>query len=118
MKTMMKVYTLAGPLMRPMLTLALLLVLMADAIGQVAVPYSASGTYQVPTGVSQVTVDCWGGGGRGGQRSTNGAGGGGGAFRITLRTLTGCHGGKPVKIVAITSTEGTSLATTGMYTTE
>ncbi|MBL7980740.1 MAG: proprotein convertase P-domain-containing protein [Flavobacteriales bacterium] len=88
MKTMMTVYTLAGRLMRPMLTLALVLVLMADAIGQLAVPYTASGTYQVPTGVSQVTVECWGGGGRGGTRSNNGAGGGGGGGAYARSVLT------------------------------
>ncbi len=53
MKTMKSLYVLAGRLPRPMLTLALGLVFLADALGQLAVPYTASGTYQVPTGVSQ-----------------------------------------------------------------
>jgi subtilisin-like proprotein convertase family protein len=117
MKTMMKVYTLAGPLMRPMLTLALLLVLMADAIGQVAVPYSASGTYQVPTGVSQVTVECWGGGGRGGQRSTNGAGGGGGGGAYARSTLTVSPGTYTVTVGAGSTTGGSPGGSSWFNTT-
>ena len=117
MKTMIKVYTLAGPLMRPMLTLALLLVLMADAIGQVAVPYSASGTYQVPTGVSQVTVECWGGGGRGGQRSTNGAGGGGGGGAYARSTLTVSPGTYTVTVGAGSTTGGSPGGSSWFNTT-
>lgn len=90
MKTMMSLYPLAGRLLRPILTLALLLVLMADAIGQV-VTYTANGSYTVPAGVTQITVECWGGGGRGGTRqSSNGAaaGGGGGAYARSVLTVT------------------------------
>ncbi|MFN3967858.1 LamG-like jellyroll fold domain-containing protein [Flavobacterium sp.] len=47
--------------------------------------YNASGTFTVPAGVYQVTVEAWGGGGKGGsclsQNGINvGGGGGGGAF--------------------------------------
>jgi subtilisin-like proprotein convertase family protein len=90
MKTMMSLYPLAGRLLRPILTLALLLVLMADAIGQV-VTYTANGSYTVPAGVTQITVECWGGGGRGGTRQgSNGAaaGGGGGAYARSVLTVT------------------------------
>jgi subtilisin-like proprotein convertase family protein len=117
MKTMMSLYPLAGRLLRPMLTLALLLVLMADAIGQVAVPYSASGTYQVPTGVSQVTVECWGGGGRGGQRSTNGAGGGGGGGAYARSTLTVSPGTYTVTVGAGSTTGGSPGGSSWFNTT-
>jgi subtilisin-like proprotein convertase family protein len=117
MKTMMSLYPLAGRLLRPILTLALLLVLMADAIGQVAVPYSASGTYQVPTGVSQVTVECWGGGGRGGQRSTNGAGGGGGGGAYARSTLTVSPGTYTVTVGAGSTTGGSPGGSSWFNTT-
>ena len=54
--------------------------------GQTTVTYNTSGTYTftVPSGVSSVTVQCWGAGGAGGGVSSNGyfggAGGAGGAY--------------------------------------
>ena len=61
-------------------TTALMLFLgfLAQASAQVVSTYNASGTFVVPAGVTQVTVECWGGGGRGGTRTNNGVGGGGG----------------------------------------
>lgn len=44
---------------------------------------TGSGTWNVPAGVTSITVKCWGGGGGGGGSSTNnsgGSGGGGGAY--------------------------------------
>ncbi|MEZ4738033.1 MAG: hypothetical protein R2818_01420 [Flavobacteriales bacterium] len=61
-----------------LLTLALTLVFAIDAYSQVSETFTTSGTFTVPAGVTQVTVECWGGGGRGGTRTTNGRGGGGG----------------------------------------
>lgn len=46
--------------------------------GQSSQTFNASGTFTVPSGVTSLTVECWGGGGRGGTRTTNGVGGGGG----------------------------------------
>ena len=55
--------------------------------------YSTNGTYSftVPTGVTQVWVECWGGGGRGSRVTTDGGfasgGGGGGAYSKKLVTV-------------------------------
>ena len=89
-----KVYStyLTSRNLRLNLSLAAGLVLMADAFAQLAVPYTASGTYTVPAGVTQATVECWGGGGRGGSRAFpagDGAygGGGGGAYARSVLTV-------------------------------
>lgn len=51
----------------------------------------STANFTVPAGVTQITVECWGGGGRGGSRSsTNGSsgGGGGGAYSRTVYNVT------------------------------
>lgn len=60
-------------------------------MAQLAVPYTATGTYTVPAGVTSVEVECWGAGGRGSTRTSNGvgAGGGGGAYASGTATVTG-----------------------------
>ena len=54
--------------------------------------YSATGQFKVPSGVTQISVECWGGGGRGSRVTTNGGyaggGGGGGAYAKKLVTVT------------------------------
>ena len=52
--------------------------------------YFSTGTFTVPTGVTSITVQAWGGGGRGGNTSADGAsgGGGGGAFSNSVLTVT------------------------------
>ncbi len=67
------------------------LLMAGAASAQLAVPYTATGTYQVPPGVTAVEVECWGGGGRGATRTSNGpgAGGGGGAYASGSATVTG-----------------------------
>lgn len=62
------------------------------AQAQISIPYTASGTFTPPTGVTQVTVECWGAGGHGSTRSNNGAGGGGGGgayVRSTVNVIAG-----------------------------
>jgi len=54
--------------------------------------YSAKGTFYVPAGVTQITIEMIGGGGRGGNQTSNGraGGGGGGAYsRITIPVTPG-----------------------------
>ncbi|MBZ9629060.1 T9SS type A sorting domain-containing protein [Psychroflexus sp. CAK1W] len=44
-------------------------------------------TFEIPAGVTQITVEVWGGGGRGGSRTgnkTTGGGGGGGAYSLQI----------------------------------
>jgi hypothetical protein len=53
--------------------------------------FTTSGFWQAPTGVTSVTVECWGGGGVGGKGGGNFQGGGGGA-----------GGQYVIKIVAVT----------------
>ncbi|MCB9170629.1 MAG: hypothetical protein H6597_07910 [Flavobacteriales bacterium] len=59
------------------------------ASAQTTVTYTTSGVFTPPPGVTQVTVECWGGGGRGGTRSSNGRGGGagGGAYARSVLTV-------------------------------
>ncbi len=59
-----------------------------SAFAQMSIPYSATGTFVPPTGVTSVTVECWGGGGRGGTRTTDGVGGGGGGGAYARSVLT------------------------------
>ena len=71
------------------LGLTFLLALLAPAYAQIVTTYTNSGSFTVPVGVTEVTVECWGGGGRGGTRTTNGggAGGGGGAYARSVLTV-------------------------------
>ncbi|MBK9338510.1 MAG: HYR domain-containing protein [Lewinellaceae bacterium] len=52
--------------------------------------FSSSGTFTVPTGVTSITVECWGGGGKGGTRDSDGVagGGGGGAYSRKVVAVT------------------------------
>ncbi|WP_162127350.1 choice-of-anchor D domain-containing protein [Flavobacterium phycosphaerae] len=52
--------------------------------------FTSTGTFTVPAGVTQLTVETWGGGGRGSTLTTNigGAGGGGGAYMKGILTVT------------------------------
>ncbi|HRN78627.1 MAG TPA: T9SS type A sorting domain-containing protein [Ferruginibacter sp.] len=63
-----------------------------SVIGQASSTYNTTGnqTFVVPAGVTQITVECWGGGGRGGSRTSNGygGGGGGGAYSRSLLSVT------------------------------
>ena len=77
-----------GRYLRYALTLAFFWVFAADGWSQVSETFNANGTFAVPPGVTQVTVECWGGGGRGGQRSSNGRGGGGGGGAYSRSVLT------------------------------
>ena len=98
-----KVYSpfLTGRNLRLNLSLAAGLVLMADAFAQLAVPYTATGTYTVPAGVTQATVECWGGGGRGGSRTSgSGAYGGGGGGAYVRSVLTVAPGNYTVTVGA------------------
>ncbi|TBX70432.1 choice-of-anchor D domain-containing protein [Flavobacterium silvisoli] len=52
--------------------------------------FSGSGTFTVPAGVTQLTVEAWGGGGKGSTLTTNigGGGGGGGAYMKGIINVT------------------------------
>ncbi len=53
--------------------------------------FTSSGTWTVPTGVTSVTAECWGGGGAGGAGGTGtqgGGGGGGGGYHKATATVT------------------------------
>ncbi|HQW05837.1 MAG TPA: T9SS type A sorting domain-containing protein [Flavobacteriales bacterium] len=59
---------------------------------QLVSTYNSSSTFLVPAGVTEVTVECWGGGGRGGRQTSNGRGGGGGGgayVRSTIPVIAG-----------------------------
>lgn len=77
------------------MSISLICVLLFTSIisfGQASATYNATGnqTFTVPAGVTQITVECWGGGGRGGSRTSNGygGGGGGGAYSRSVLSVT------------------------------
>lgn len=50
--------------------------------------FTSNGSFTVPTGVTQITVEVWGAGGSGSTRTNNGAGGGGGGGAYSRSVLT------------------------------
>jgi len=59
--------------------------------GTVTTPFTSTGSWVCPTGVTSVTVQCWGGGGGGGYTTGaafKGGGGGGGAYAAGTYTVT------------------------------
>jgi hypothetical protein len=70
---------------------------------------TASGTYTIPAGVTEITVEAWGGGGGGGDgANTGGGGGGGGAYASKTFTVT------PLDDYTVTIGAGGSRATTSV----
>lgn len=62
-----------------------------NAMAQVSQTFTATQSYTVPPGVTQLIVECWGGGGAGGGATGNpacGGGGAGGAYARKLVTVT------------------------------
>ena len=59
-------------------TVMILLFIQSGNAQTVTQTYNSSSTFTVPTGVTQINVEAWGGGGKGGSRvSSNGSAGGG-----------------------------------------
>jgi len=85
-----------------------MLCLFTTAWSQVTQTYNASGTFLVPAGVSQVTVECWGGGGRGGTRTNNGRGGGGGGGAYVRSTIPVIEGNTYTVTVGLGSTDASA----------
>src|SRR5665647_16017 len=75
-----------------LILLLLFILVIQNCYSQVTVPYTSSGTFTVPAGVTSVTIECWGGGGAGGGVKSNGnyggAGGAGGAYASKVITVT------------------------------
>ncbi|NLU40271.1 MAG: hypothetical protein GXX78_15440, partial [Bacteroidales bacterium] len=68
-------------------TLIIAILISTTVYSQNSATFITSGTFVVPPGVTQITVQAWGGGGRGG--TGNGAGGGGGgAYSSSLLNVT------------------------------
>lgn len=94
----------------------LLLTFGYSVFGQtVSQTFTSSGTFTVPAGVTEITVECWGGGGGGGGSNNNnngGSGGGGGGY--ASRTFTGLTPGSPINfIVGAGGTAGAANGGTG-----
>jgi len=86
---------------------AVLFVLLAiESVAQISVTYTSNGTFVVPAGVTEVTVECWGAGGSGGTRTNNGVGGGGGGGAYARSVLTVTPGSYTVTVG--TGSSGTS----------
>jgi autotransporter-associated beta strand protein len=78
----------------------------------VATKFTTSGTFTPPAGVSEITVECWGGGGAGGSAqktsaNAGGGGGGGGAYAKKVIQVT------PEVEYTVTIPEGTTALTSG-----
>jgi hypothetical protein len=86
------IYTLFSALTSRTLALACLLFTAFSAFGQSPEVFSTAGafTWTCPTGVTSVTVECWGAGGAGGAATNvaTRAGGGGGGGSYVTNTLT------------------------------
>ncbi len=54
------------------------------------IKYTSAGSsvFEVPLGITEITVECWGAGGGGTFRNANGLGGGGGGGAYVKSTLT------------------------------
>jgi hypothetical protein len=67
-----------------------------DYLSLVTAELDESGTFTVPSGISTLVVECWGGGGGGGNASHNGngtsRGGGGAGGAYSAKTITGASG--------------------------
>ncbi len=75
---------------KTLLTLSFLLISLLG-FSQSPQTFNSTGTFTVPAGVTQVTVEAWGAGGRGGARSGSAGGsggGGGGAYSRKVITVT------------------------------
>lgn len=65
------------------------LLIFTEGISQtISETFDESNTFTVPSGVTSVTVEAWGGGGRGGTRTSNGSGGGGGGGAYARKVVT------------------------------
>jgi len=70
-------------------TVMILLFIQSGNAQTVTQTYNSSSTFTVPTGVTQINVEAWGGGGKGGSRvSSNGSAGGAGGGAYASSTFT------------------------------
>jgi hypothetical protein len=114
---------------RPALLFALLLgamLFVKQSFGQGSQTFTTAGanTFVAPSGVTLVTVECWGGGGAGGGNASSngtGGGGGGGAYRKTINvsvvpgnsyTITVGAGGVPNVSAGLGGTSSAVLVST------
>ncbi|MCB0790174.1 MAG: proprotein convertase P-domain-containing protein [Flavobacteriales bacterium] len=89
--------------------LVLVCALGTKAAAQTTETFTSTGVFTAPPGVTQVTVECWGGGGRGGSRNSNGNGGGGGGGGAYARSvLTVVPGNNYTVTVGAGSTSNTA----------
>lgn len=74
-----------------LLGVVLFFLIASNAHAQSSQVFTNSGTFTVPVGVTQITVECWGAGGGGGSANSNGTacgGGGGGAYAKSVVNVT------------------------------
>ena len=74
----------------------LILIGAIDVYSQTTQTYTSSTTFNVPSDVTSVKVECWGGGGAGGGNSANrsrgGGGGAGGSYAVKVVTVVAGNG--------------------------
>ena len=99
------------------------LISISEMSGQNIQTFNANGSFTVPTGVTSIIVEAWGGGGSGGGTASapsgqarGGSGGGGGAYALKTLTVTP---GSTLSIVVGAAVNGTVAAdgTDGNYST-
>ena len=81
-----------------MMLLVLFFGFIIQSFSQGTQTFNSSGTFIVPAGVFNATVETWGGGG-GGSNSSGSAGGGGGGGAYTKGLLTGLSAGNSISII-------------------
>lgn len=72
--------------------------------------FTSSGTFTIPSGVTNVKVTVVGGGGNGGSRTTQGASGGGGGGGVAIKWLTGLTAGNTLDVTVGTVANTSSVA--------
>jgi len=84
------VWTFSGLFLKASLIWLISCLLASGILAQTT--FTASGTYIVPAGVTEIIVECWGGGGAGGgvtnANNNSGGGGAGGAFETATLSVT------------------------------
>ncbi len=86
----------------PVLLLINVLGFILTGLAQGTQTFNAGGTFNVPAGVSSVTIECWGAGGGGASGSNAAGGGGGGAY--TKGTISGLTGGTSTITITVGAT--------------
>lgn len=97
--------------------ISVLLALFEVLYAQTTQTFTSSGSFVVPPGVTELTVECWGGGGRGGSLSSNGNGGGGGGGGAYARSVLTVIPGNTYTVTVGAGSNGTGAGGDSWFST-